>query len=72
VNKVELTKEEKITIIDTHLKTIAYSKYNLDLSLIEENAKETPDLDIIARHNENISLLSSQIAALEAEKNNLN
>jgi hypothetical protein len=69
---VELTKEEKITIIDTHLKTIAYSKYNLDLSLIEENAKETPDLDIIARHNENISLLSSQIAALEAEKNNLN
>jgi hypothetical protein len=68
----ELTKEEKISIINTHLKTVAYSKYNLDLTLIEENAKTTPDADILERTNKDIQTLSDQIAALEAEKNSLN
>jgi hypothetical protein len=68
----ELTTEEKISIIDTHLKTIAFSKYNLELNLLEENAKTTPDSDILTRTNANLELLSNQIAALEAEKNSLN
>ena len=63
----ELTKSEKITIIMTHLKTIAFSQYNLELTLIEENAKEVPDQDIITRTNNNLEILSDQIAALNAE-----
>ena len=63
----ELTKSEKITIIMTHLKTIAFSQYNLELTLIEENAKEVPDQDIITRTNNNLEILSDQIAALNSE-----
>ena len=69
---IELTKEEKIAIIDNHIKNISYSKYNLDLTLIEENAKATPDLDILEITNSNIQTLFVQIAALEAEKDSLN
>jgi hypothetical protein len=69
---IELTKEEKITIIDTHIKNIAFSKYNLDLTLIEESAKTTPDSDILQKTNYNIQQLSDQINALEAEKDSLN
>lgn len=64
---VQLTKEEKITIIMTHLKTIAFSQYNLELTLIEENAKEIPDQDIITRTTNNLDVVFDQIAALNAE-----
>lgn len=69
---IELTVEEKISIIDNHLRSIAYKKYNLDLTLLEENTKPTPDLSIINRANSDIELLNDQITALEAEKNSLN
>lgn len=63
----QLTKEEKITIIMTHLKNIAFSQYNLELTLIEENAKEVPDQEIITRTNNNLDIVSDQIAALNEE-----
>jgi CII-binding regulator of phage lambda lysogenization HflD len=69
---IELTNEEKIGVVDSHLKNIYYNKYNLDLALIEENAKATPDADAVEKINNNIQQLSNQIAALEAEKDSLN
>jgi hypothetical protein len=35
----ELTNEDKAGIINQNLKTLSYSKFNLELSKIEENSK---------------------------------
>jgi molecular chaperone GrpE (heat shock protein) len=69
---VELTKEEKISIIEQHLKNFAYSEYNVELSLIEENAATSPNTSAIAKLNEQLATITSQKTALQAEINNLN
>ena len=37
---LELTNEEKVTIINSHLKNLAYNKFNIEISVIEENRSE--------------------------------
>ena len=69
---IELTPEEKIGIINSHIKNVTYSKYNCEIALIEENAKLTPNEAVIAKLNTDISEASAQIVALEAEKDSLN
>ena len=64
---IELTPEEKIGIINSHIKNIAYNKYNSEIALIEENSKNNLDSVVIAKINEDISEANSQIAALTAE-----
>lgn len=39
-----LSKEEKIQIINSHLKNKAYSKYNLELDDLQEKAKSIPSV----------------------------
>lgn len=57
----ELTNEEKIEVISQHIKNVEYSLYNLGLSLIEEQALNSPNA-------ENISSLNSQITQANAKK----
>ena len=38
----ELTNEEKSKVVETRLKSLEYSIYNVNLSKREENAKSTP------------------------------
>ena len=38
-----LTNEEKTAIIEQHLRTLEYSKYNTTISLMEENAVSSQD-----------------------------
>lgn len=52
----ELTNEEKAAIINQHIKNLEYSIFNLNLSLIEENASES----------------SSSIDSIEAQLEELN
>lgn len=63
-----LTNEEKIAIIDQHKRTVEYSKYNLQVSIIEENAVDVPNTDTIDSLNSQIAELDKKIAALNAEK----
>jgi hypothetical protein len=72
----ELTNEEKISIIDQHLKNLEYSKYNLKISLLEmgsgnvtnpENIKNTEmQIDSI---NEKQKVLNQEINILNGENN---
>ena len=72
----ELTNEEKISIIDQHLKNLEYSKYNLKISLLEmgsgnvtnpENIKNTEmQIDSI---NEKQKVLNQEINLLNGENN---
>jgi len=63
----ELTNEEKISIISQHLKNLEYSKYNLEVSMMELmsglNTKQEPIEDTQAQ----IDSIVAQQTALNAE-----
>ncbi len=62
-----LSNEDKISIINQHKRTVEYSKYNLSVSLIEENAVSNPDEDAITALNNKIADHDSKLSALDAE-----
>jgi hypothetical protein len=62
-----LSKEERTQIVNSHKKNLAMNKYNLEISIIVENAKTTPDPTLIANYNTQSSAIDDQIAALDAE-----
>ena len=66
-----LSNEEKISIIDQHIKNLEYNKYNLEISLIEENAVASPDATNLSTLNAQISALSLKLSALQTEKSGL-
>jgi len=66
-----LTNEDKISIIDQHQRSVEYSKYNLQLSVIEENAIDSPNQETIESLNSQIAEIDKKIAALNAEKESL-
>lgn len=71
MSTVELTTEEKIAVINSHIKNVQYSKYNAQISLVAENALETPDASNVASANEVIANANLRITALQAEINAL-
>lgn len=66
-----LTNQEKIDIVNQHLKNVNYSLYNLSLSVVEENAVSEPNSDYIANLNAQISDLNAKKTTLEAELQSL-
>jgi hypothetical protein len=62
-----LTNEEKSGIVTQHIKNVEYSLYNLNLSLIEENAVSAPDAEKLSSLNDQIADLNAQKIALQAE-----
>jgi hypothetical protein len=64
---IVLTNEEKSAIVSQHIKNVDYSIYNLELSLIEENAVSSPDADKISSLNDQLTDLNAQKTALNAE-----
>lgn len=64
---MELDIEEKINIIDQHKKNIQYSKYNLEITLLTENAVSEPDNNIIKSITDKITDLNNKIAVLDKE-----
>jgi hypothetical protein len=64
---IELTKEEKIQIINSHLRNLAYSKYNLELDILQENAKTDVSAPAVTSLQSLATEISSQISALDAE-----
>ena len=61
---IELTAEEKIGIIEQHLKNVLYSEYNAQLSLIEANAVSEPV-------KTNIDAINAQLTDIAAQKDTL-
>ena len=64
---IELSKEEKIQIINSHKRNLAYSKYNLEIDILQENAKLEPNAAGIANLNAQVTEINNQVAALDAE-----
>lgn len=63
----ELTDNEKISVINQHLRTLSFSRYNYEISLLEENASVSPDAETINSLNGEIAALDVKINALKAE-----
>jgi hypothetical protein len=67
MTELGLTNEEKIGVIESHIKNVQYNKYNAEITLIEENALAAPSATNIQRANESIASANAQITALEAQ-----
>lgn len=63
----ELNVEEKTSIINQHLKNLEYRKYNLDLSLMEENSLSTPNTIRVAEINADLDKVNAQKGVLLLE-----
>ena len=63
----DLTAEDKIAVINSHIKNINYNKFNAELVIIEENATAEPSAAKISDANVTIAEADAQIVALEAQ-----
>lgn len=66
-----LTNEEKLSIIEQHVKNLQFSQYNAELSLLEENALTSPDTEAISSLTKQMSDLGKKISALNSEADSL-
>jgi hypothetical protein len=69
---INLTKEEKAQIISSHIKSLSYTKYNLEIDIIQENARVTPSASALNNFNSQIDEAENQIAALQTELSAVN
>jgi len=67
----QLTAEEKKTIINSHQQNLAYNQFNLRMSLVEENAKTTPDSKAVEGYTSQIAEMERQLVALQSEFDSL-
>ena len=65
-NYTILTNDEKAAIADSAVRSLEFQMYALELDLIAENAKATPDADRVSLLTTSISEKQSQIAAVKA------
>jgi hypothetical protein len=68
---IELTNEEKLGIVEQHIKSIDYGIYGIQLDLIEINATSAPDASQITNLNTRLTALNAKRVALVTEKNSL-
>jgi hypothetical protein len=66
-----ITNEEKLAIVSQHIKNLELNKFNLELSLIEENAKLDPEQDNITPIETEIDDVVAKITALTVELNKI-
>jgi hypothetical protein len=66
-----LTNEEKLSIVNQHIKSVEYSIYGHELDLIQANAVSSPDAGQITAINARITEANAVKAALVTEKNSL-
>lgn len=60
----DLTAEDKIAVINSHIKNINYNKFNAELVIVEENASASPSASRIAEANSIITQAEEQVTAL--------
>lgn len=66
-----LTNEEKLNVVNQHIKSIEYNIYGYELDLIQANALSSPDAGQISAINARILDANAVKAALVTEKNSL-
>lgn len=63
-----LTKTDKLQLITSHQRSMEYSKYGLELDILQENAKSVPNQEEISRLEDLVDEADRQLAALSAER----
>ena len=66
-----LSKEERLQIIESQEKTLAYSKYGIELNILRENAKSSPNKETVESLKRQISDLDAEISVLLSAKKQL-
>ena len=66
-----LTNEEKLSILDQHIKSVEYAIYGAELDLIEAQAVSSPDSSLISGINERLANANSKKTALLSERDDL-
>jgi hypothetical protein len=66
-----LTNEDKAGIINQHLRNLHYNKFNIEISIVEENAKATPETAAVANLTAQVADFAARITALEEELDKL-
>lgn len=64
---INLTKEEKAQIISSHIKNLNYTKYNLEIDIMQESAKNNPSESALNNFNTQIDEVDNQILALQTQ-----
>lgn len=64
---MDLSNEEKIGIINQHIKSSLVNSFNLQMSLIEEQSNNTPNQTTVDALNSQISIEENKQQALQAQ-----
>lgn len=67
----ELPKDQKLEIAEQHIKNLNINKYNIVLSMLEENAAALPSESILNSLQLQLSDLDSKIVAINSEIDSL-
>lgn len=62
-----ITNEEKLGIINQHMRNVQVNKYNLELTLLEENALTSPNAETVSSLTAQIAEANKKMAVLETE-----
>ena len=68
---IELSKEEKQAIVNQHIRSLLVNKYNVEISLIEENSISPVNQSTITLLNNQINYIDTKINALQEELESL-
>jgi hypothetical protein len=66
-----LTNEDKLNIVNQHIKAVDYSIYGHELDLIQANAVSAPDAGQVSAINARITEANAKKTALVIEKDSL-
>jgi hypothetical protein len=67
-----LTTEDKLNILNQHIKNIEYATYGLQLDILEYEASDEIEASYLAKLNARLVDLNAKKAVLDAEKDALN
>jgi len=62
-----LSKDDKVQIIESRLRGLEYKKFGLEIDLLVENAKTTPDSESTSNLEDAIQEISGQLSVLNSE-----
>jgi hypothetical protein len=62
-----LTDEDKLNLVNQHIKSIDFQVYNLQLDLIEANAESPVNTENVSTINGRLTSLNAKRTALESE-----
>lgn len=62
-----LSKGDKVQIIESRLRGLEYKKFGLEIDLLVENAKTTPDSESTSNIEDAIQEISGQLSVLNSE-----